>query len=319
MTRLRLAAATVEGQCLPVRLGRLQGFAWAFLAYTVAVVVWGAYVRASLSGDGCGAHWPICNGQLIPVDPSKKTIIEMTHRVTSGLCLIGTVVLLVWTRRVFDAPHAARRAAAWSLFFMVTEALVGASIVLLRMVADNPSTARGYWMAAHLMNTFVLLAWLTLTARAIGGGKDFSLKKRGRLSTLLKMALVSMLLVGVTGAIAALGDTLFPVDSLQEGLAQELSPDAHPFVALRIIHPIVAVFTAAFLLFVANQCAATIKSLSVARYKRLVVFFVLIQLVAGLLNWLLLAPIWMQLVHLLIADAVWIVLVLLTAESLQDT
>ena len=204
--------------------------------------MWGAYVRASLSGDGCGAHWPICNGQLIPVDPSKKTIIEMTHRITSGLCLIGTIVLLVWTRRRFDAPHAARRAAAWSLFFMVTEALVGASIVLLRMVADNPSTARGYWMAAHLMNTFVLLAWLTWTARAIGGGKDFSLRKSGRIPRLLRASLLAMLAVGITGAIAALGDTLFPVDSLREGLAQELSPDAHPFVVLRIIHPIVAVF-----------------------------------------------------------------------------
>ena len=67
----------------------------ALLVYTVAVVLWGAYVRATLSGDGCGDHWPLCNGVAVPTDPSIKTIVELTHRVTSGLCWLWTLVMWV--------------------------------------------------------------------------------------------------------------------------------------------------------------------------------------------------------------------------------
>jgi cytochrome c oxidase assembly protein subunit 15 len=117
----------------------------ALLVYTVGVVLWGAFVRASLSGDGCGDHWPLCNGVALPVEPSTKTVIELTHRITSGLCWIGTFITFIASLRLFPRGHATRSAASWSLFFMTTEALVGAGLVLFRMVAENPSTPSCSW------------------------------------------------------------------------------------------------------------------------------------------------------------------------------
>jgi len=201
----------------------------ALLAYTVGVVLWGAYVRATLSGDGCGDHWPLCNGVAVPVNPSLKTIVELTHRVTSGLCWIWTFVMWVIALRVFERGQATRSAAGWSLFFMTTEALVGAGLVLFRMVADNPSTARGAWMAAHLINTFLLLSALTWMAYSAWreGGARFPSDTRSRWA--LGGAAAVVLFVGVSGAIAALGDTLFPASSLADGLREDFSPTAHIF------------------------------------------------------------------------------------------
>ena len=107
------------------------------LAYNLAVILWGAYVRASGSGAGCGAHWPLCNGEVIPRAPSIATLVEYSHRLTSGLALLGVVALMVWTWRVWGRGHPARRGALLSLIFILTEAAVGAGLVLFELVADN--------------------------------------------------------------------------------------------------------------------------------------------------------------------------------------
>ena len=96
-------------------LSRLAKFAWGVLAYNIAVILWGAYVRASGSGAGCGEHWPLCNGVVLPRDPSTATLIEFSHRITSGLALIAVVALLVWVWRACAAGHPSRRAAAWTV------------------------------------------------------------------------------------------------------------------------------------------------------------------------------------------------------------
>lgn len=286
-----------------------------FLAYTIAVVLWGAFVRASLSGDGCGDHWPLCNGVALPVEPSTKTIIELTHRVTSGLCWIGTVVFLVVARRIFGPGHPTRAAAGWSLFFMTTEALVGAGLVLFRMVADNPSNARAAWMSAHLINTFLLLAALTWMAASAWRdvGVRFSGDRWSRRA--FGAAAGALLLVGVSGAVAALGDTLFPASSLAEGIAEDLSPTSHLFLRLRIWHPVIAVFGSGYLLWLGAAVWRRDGSPPVRGLTLALGGLVVLQIGVGLLNVALLAPVWMQLVHLLIADATWIVLVLLALSS----
>src|SRR6188472_342187 len=109
---------------------RLARFAWAVLAYNVAVIVWGAYVRATGSGAGCGAHWPLCNGTVILRAPAVETLIEFSHRATSGLSLILVVVLFFWARRVAAAGHPVRLGATLSLAFMLSEAALGAGLVL---------------------------------------------------------------------------------------------------------------------------------------------------------------------------------------------
>src|SRR5690606_16329641 len=136
---------------------RYARLAWGFVVYTIGVILWGAFVRASLSGDGCGDHWPLCDGEVIPVAPDAKKLVELTHRITSGLAWIGALAFWIVARRrakqVDEATTASpeverarlvHRGAFWGFFFMTTEALVGAGLVLFRMVAENPDTARGY-------------------------------------------------------------------------------------------------------------------------------------------------------------------------------
>ena len=285
------------------------------LVYTVAVVLWGAYVRATLSGDGCGDHWPLCNGVALPVDPSIKTIVELTHRVTSGLCWIGTLVIWVVAVRGFGKGHPTRSAAGWSLFFMTTEALVGAGLVLFRMVAENPSTARAAWMSAHLINTFLLLAALTWLAFSAWHRDGARLPRDRHFKWLLGGAGVVVLLVGVSGAVAALGDTLFPAASLVEGLREDLSPTSHLFLRLRLWHPVIAVLGSGYLIWLATVLPRRGPDRRVARLAWALGGLVLIQIAVGLLNVALLAPVWAQLLHLFIADATWITLVLLALSS----
>src|SRR5579864_6224423 len=139
------------------RASRLARYAWGVLAYNVAVILWGAYVRASGSGAGCGSHWPLCHGVILQRAPSAATLIEYSHRVTSGLAVVSVLVLLIWTWRERPAGDPSRTGAGLSVFFMLTEAAVGAGLVLFSLVADNASMARALFDAVHLLNTFLLL------------------------------------------------------------------------------------------------------------------------------------------------------------------
>jgi heme a synthase len=291
-------------------------FSWLTLVYTLAVVLWGAYVRATGSGAGCGDHWPVCNGEVVPRAPSVQTLIEYTHRLTSGLALVLAVVLCVWGLRAHAKGHPVRRAASASLVLMLTEAAVGAGLVLFKMVADNPSTARAFWMAAHLINTFLLVGAMALTCWWAEGRERLVLRRQGLTGWLVAGSLVGVLVLGVSGAIAALGDTLFPAASLAEGLSQDVSPTAHVLLRLRVLHPVLAVVVGALVVFSATMVARLRPSPAVRKAAGLLGVLYGLQLTAGLVNLVLLAPVWMQLVHLLLADVVWVVLVRLSAAGL---
>ncbi len=244
-----------------------------------------------------------------------KTIVELTHRVTSGLCWIGTLVMWVAALRVFERGHATRSAAGWSLFFMTTEALVGAGLVLFRMVAENPSTARAAWMSAHLINTFLLLAALTWMAFSAWHRDGVRFPRDRQARWVLGGAAIVVLLVGVSGAVAALGDTLFPASSLAEGLREDLSPTSHLFVRLRLWHPVIAVLGSGYLIWLAALLLRRSGARPVAKLALTLGALVLTQIAVGLLNVALLAPVWTQLVHLFLADATWITLVVLALSS----
>ncbi len=295
----------------------LSRFAWSVLAYNLAVILWGAYVRASGSGAGCGAHWPLCNGEVIPRSPSVATLIEYSHRLTSGLALIAVVWLLAWTRRAVPPQHPARRGAWLSLFFILTEAAVGAGLVLFELVADNATMARAMFMAAHLVNTFLLVAVLTLTAWWLTGGHRLAPRHRPGVAAAWAALGAGLLLSGVSGAVAALGDTLYPAASHAEGLAQTLSPASHFLLRLRALHPVIAITTGVVLMFVAPRLPAE-NDPGGTRFGRAVVLLAALQMLGGLVNVLLLAPVWMQIVHLLVADLLWIAFVLLGAAALAE-
>ena len=299
-----------------MKLNRLAVYAWGVLAYNLAVILWGAYVRATGSGAGCGNHWPLCNGEAIPRSAQVETMIEFSHRLSSGLALILVVGLLVWAFRAYPKGHAVRLGAGFSMLFIITEALVGAGLVLFALVADNVSTARAIVISVHLVNTFLLLGALTLTAWWASGGKPVQLTGQGPVGWVLGVGFLAVLILGASGAVTALGDTLFPAQSLAEGLQQEFSPTAHLLIRLRLLHPIIAILVGIYLVMAAAVCRILRPAPLTGRLARLLTGLYLVQLVAGTVNVVLLAPVWLQLVHLLLSDLIWITLVLLAGSAL---
>jgi cytochrome c oxidase assembly protein subunit 15 len=289
---------------------------WAVLGFTLLVVVWGGLVRASRSGDGCGANWPTCNGQFLPSAPQLKTRIEFTHRVLSGASLVLTLALAGWTFARFPKGSGPRRGAATALAFSFSEALIGAAIVLLRLVGADASFTRVVGMGLHLLSTFFLLAALLLTALWAQGTALPQLRGQAPVGTLWWASVLGLLVLGMSGALAALGDTLFPARSLAEGFAQDASPAAHALVRLRVLHPLLALAVSCLLLATAALTSLLRPARAVRRDAVVLGCAVGAQLVVGLLNLALLAPVPVQLVHLLLADVVWLSVVALGAHAL---
>ena len=296
---------------------RLQSFVWVTLAVNVAVILWGAGVRATGSGAGCGSHWPLCNGEVVPRAPTVQTVIEFTHRATSGLALVLVVVLVAWVFRAAPPRHPARAGAIWSFVFILGEAMVGAAIVLFDLVVNDRSLARALVMPIHLLNTFLLLGALALTALWCAGHPRVHWRAGGPLRLGLAASALGMMLAGASGAIAALGDTLFPSTSLSSALARDLSSAAHLLLRLRLVHPFVAVAVAATLLVTCYRIVQ-LPDPAAARRASWTAGLVALQVVVGMANVGLLAPAWMQILHLFVADLVWISLVLLAATVLAD-
>lgn len=290
-------------------------FAWTVLGWNLLVILWGAFVRATGSGAGCGSHWPLCNGEVVPRSPQIETIIEFAHRTTSGVALLLVAGLVVGAYRLYPRQHVVRRGAMLSLVFILLEALIGAGLVLFRLVAGDTSVARAVYLSGHLINTLILVAVLALTAWWASGGSR--LHFAGPLRGLIAAAIAGTLLLGVSGAITALGDTLFPVSSLAEGIRQDATPTAHFLIRLRIFHPLIAILVSLLLLWTSRSALRLRTSEGVRRWARFLTAAVIAELMVGLLNLWLLAPTWMQLVHLLFADLLWIALVLLSAEVLS--
>lgn len=297
-----------------MKLDRFAQYAWGVLAYNLAVILWGAYVRASGSGAGCGSHWPLCNGEVIPRAPQVETMIEFGHRLTSGLALLMVIVMVVWAFRIYAKGHPVRLGVGLSMFFMLTEALVGAGLVLFELVAQDTSTARAWVIAVHLINTFLLLAALALTAWWASGGRPVQFKGHGGLGWVLALAFLAMLFLGASGAVTALGDTLFPASSLAEGWQEKFSPTAHFMVRLRLWHPLIAVAVGVYIIVVLGVVNTRQPDFLARRMSRVFTVLYFVQLASGALNVVLLAPIWMQLWHLLLSDLLWIVLVLFAAK-----
>ncbi len=298
-------------------MSRFTKYAWSVLVFNLAVILWGAYVRATQSGAGCGNHWPLCNGVVIPVVPQIATLVEYAHRLSSGLSLLLVLGLLVWAFRAYPKGHPVRLGGGLSMLFIVTEALVGAGLVLFQWVARDESLGRILAIPVHLANTFLLLASLALTAWWASGGKRLALRNQGSVVWGLGLGLLGVLILGMTGAVTALGDTLFPSSSLGEGFQQDFSSTAHLLTRLRVWHPVIAISVGFYVLFLAGLLAMLHPGRQVRRPAIALGVLFVCQLVAGLINILLLAPVWMQLVHLFLADLVWIALVLLSAGRLS--
>jgi cytochrome c oxidase assembly protein subunit 15 len=291
----------------------LRRFAWIVLSYNVAVIVWGSAVRATGSGAGCGDHWPLCNGTLVQHHPALTTLIEFTHRAMSGVDLVFVLALVVWTFFSVPRRHLARAFAITVLVLTLNEALLGALLVLLGHTAQDRSPSRAVYLGLHLTNTLLLLAALTLTAHFLSRPNGtqratITLRRPGLALT----GLIAVLIVGVTGSLAALGDTLYPAHNLLTAIVQDFSPRSSWLLQIRWLHPAISLIAGAFIVWLAVRTLREPANRSLAIG---VLLLLGLQYLLGVTDIGLLAPTWMQMTHLLGADLLWIALVILSART----
>jgi heme A synthase len=299
------------------KLTNFARYAWFVLGWNLLVILWGVFLRASKSGDGCGQHWLTCQGEVIPTAPQLKTAIEFSHRVSSAIAFLSVLALVFWTYRRFAKGNPIRTTAFISFFFIVTEAAVGAGLVLTGNTAETLTAARPFWMTGHLINTFILLAFLTLTARYASGGPAPNYETNKRYLPAIAIGLAAVIIVGVTGSIAALSSMIFPDGTVVEGIAKDFSSTSNILLRLRPLHPITAIVTSIFLVFLVGWLtkeSGRVKDTS--RWSTVISVLVLAQIAFGSATLLTHAPIAMQLGHLFLADAIWISYVIFSANFL---
>ena len=296
---------------------RYRFLAWSVLVFNVLVILGGAIVRATGSGDGCGASWPTCTDRIFPSNPGVETVIEFSHRITSALAILGVLALYVLARRLYPNGHWVRRAAGVSIILMVVESLLGASLVIFGWVDQDASIGRMIVVPLHLANTYLLLGALTLTAWWASGNPVPSETVDGPTRRELVFGAGGLLLVGAMGALNALSDTLYPTDSFLSGLQQEISADAPWLVQLRVLHPIVAIAVGFGVAYLVMRRSAT-ASERTKRISAIIIGLVVVQFFAGLVNVMLATPLETQVVHLAFADAMWIAYVIFAAALLGE-
>lgn len=294
------------------RFRSVAHFAWLVVAYNIAVTLWGAYVRATGSGAGCGNRWPLCNGQFLPSAAQSQTWIEFTHRVTSALAIVLVFALIIWSWRETSKGDWVRYTVVCGGILLLNEALLGALLVLLDYVGVDKSEGHAAFLCLHFGNTLLLLAALALTAKGLSSGDRIVWAAKPHELIVIGIGLAALMAIGMTGSLAALADTIFPAESVRSSMLQDFSPTSHFLVRLRLLHPIVAVFGASYILWVVmklwrkrERSESTLSAIGIT---------LALQIGLGVLNVVLLAPIWLQMAHLFVADVFWILLVVSSAE-----
>lgn len=300
-------------------MSRFANYAWGVTGYTILVILWGAVVRATGSGAGCGNHWPACNGEILHRPEQIETLIELSHRLTSAFSGFLVLILLVWAfRKVFQHNQKFIRSMTVMTFvFILIEGGLGAALVRFELVGDNASVARAIVIGLHLVNTLILLGFSTLTAWGASQKEQVAFQGLSKHGWQMIGGLVGLIGLSAIGAVTALGDTLFPAESLLEGIQQDFDPTASFLIQLRVWHPIIAILISGYLFWVGYQLLNRKVKQADPKIEKLVnlLFAVIVaQLIGGFVNVWLLAPVWMQVVHLLLADVMWIILVVLSAE-----
>lgn len=289
-----------------MKRSQYKQFAFGLLAYTLLVILWGAWVRISHSGDGCGDTWPLCHGQLIPEAERGKTWVEYGHRLMSGI--YGLVVIYFWwvSRKLYPKGHYARKAALATLVFTISEALLGAKLVLFGLVTTNDTPYRAFIMALHQINSFLLTGSVALTYAAALLTEDLRVPTpQDRRYRLMPWVIV---IIGITGAWASLSNSLFPTDNLLQGLLDDFSSESHFLVRLRGFHPVLALLGGGSLALFFWLKAQTSESHLVQKRSVQMSGLLIAGILFGIATLLLHAPVWMKIVHLALAHCIWVVL-----------
>ena len=305
------------------RLQQRDGFAkftLYVLLFNILVILWGGLVSASGSGDGCGASWPLCADAAERTASGLATFIELFHRLTSGLALFAVGIQTIWAFRAYPERHPVRFGALGSMLFMLGEAAIGALIVLFGLVADNNNLARAFTQPLHLINTYLLLAFLALTVFWAYGGGKLQLRTHKRLAGLMGIGLFGLLLLSSFGTVASLASTIFPSETFLAGVQKDFASNAHYLIRLRILHPILATLVGAYLFWLMQWVSVNSEQWTVnSKQPTIILGLFITQYLLGVLNAVLLTPIWIQLTHLLLSDLIWLSLIWLSATVLTET
>ncbi len=287
---------------------RLARWSWVLLGLTIGVIVGGSLVRATGSGAGCGESWPRCQGSLFPLGGGTETTIEFAHRAATlllGLVLVAFVVAAV---RRGPAGRLLRCALGWVGAFFLGEVVIGAILVVAGWVDTDASIGRVIMVPLHLVNTFFLVAAVALVVHVANGGAWPRFDRRRRADRVGLAMLGAMLLVAASGGLNALADTLYPADTLVDGLRAEFGSDAPFLVRLRVLHPVIAI-AGGLGVVMALRSAAFDQAGEVRTLANAAFVVVAVEAMIGLVNVILLTPVEIQLVHLLVADVLWVLVV----------
>lgn len=306
---------------------RLAQVSLGLILYTLLVILWGAWVRISHSGDGCGDTWPLCQGQLIPQEAMKKTWVEYSHRFTSGLYGILVIALYFWIRKQTAKESkpflsSCQRWSFWVLVFMISEALLGAKLVIFRLVSMNDSVWRLVVMSLHQLNSFLLVGF---TVRLFCSAFEEKIHRQSSESKVwlpservkeifgIPVPFFLILVLAMTGAWAALSTTLFPSVSLMEGLIKDFASDSHYLLKLRVTHPVLGGLLGvgmSVLFYKKSQVYLGSKNTSVHdqylyKTSQWTSVALATAVVIGILTILTLSPVPLKVIHLAMAHILW--------------
>lgn len=289
-------------------------YSWFLVGYNVLVILWGAVVRATGSGAGCANDWPLCHGEVIPTPRHIEQVIEYTHRISSALDGLLVILLVVFAFRLYTKRSRVRIWAVLALVFILIEGALGRALVVNDWVAGNVSAARAVVVAVHLANTYILLATLAGTAW-FAQLDDRGDRRRDRLpEVLLGIGLLLAIVFSAMGAVTALGDTLFPAESLFSEVQKDFDSTSHFLIQLRVIHPVLAILSSGYLFYTLSFLRQRGLGKRVRRVTTILFVLIAVQVLAGGITILTLAPLYMQVIHLLLADSFWLTLVVLAFE-----
>lgn len=278
------------------------------IVLSILSILAGAFVRATGSGDGCGSTWPTCKGKIIPQLSDTSEVIEFSHRSVSGILLIVTLIIFIKSRSM-SKGSIVRTTVNFLTFFVLFEAAIGAVIVLYEWVGLNSSLPRIIAVPIHLVNTFGLLACYAILYKVLlNNFKNIKQLWDRRFVFIAFLFLLS----GATGSITALADVLFPSASFYEGLMEDFDRTSELLTRLRILHPMVAT---------GLSVALIIESRKIQKdYKIDVKFFqilVFIAVILGVLNVLSNILLLLSILHLAIADLLWITYIYVSMDKIK--
>ena len=285
---------------------KLSSLATAGLTTSILSILAGAIVRATGSGDGCGASWPTCNGRVIPSLETSSEIIEFSHRSISGVLLIVTLLLFVKSKDP-DTPLLHKKIIHYLTFFVLLEAAIGAVIVIYEWVGLNSSLPRIIAVPLHLVNTFALLGFYTLIFYLLRESEN---KLSNFFDKRIKIAFVLFFLTGATGSITALADVLFPSASFVEGFIEDFDSTSEVLTRLRILHPFVSTILSIFLFSESNRFKKEF-----AIDTSIIKVLVIVGVILGVLNVVSNIILPLSILHLLLADLLWITYVYKAVEK----